>query len=110
MRTRDRERFAAWYQEECDKTYWENGPCCAGCDHWESDMGDTGRCTNAPIMSGSDVLLSMGVTFSSYTPPPGHPHTEARHSCGAFKDEFDWGRLPKEYLKRIGAKVTFNEP
>jgi len=97
--------FAVWYQEKCDIMYWQNGPCCAGCDHWQSDSGLTGRCTSAPIMSGRDVLLSMGIYSSSYTPPPDHPSTEATHRCGMFKDDFDWATLDADYLKRIGAKV-----
>lgn len=103
LRIKDREKFSEWYQEKCDKLYWQNGPCCAGCDHWQSDSSLTGRCTNAPILSGQDVMRSIGAHFSSYTPPPGHPFTEAQHKCGMFKDDFDWSTLDAEYLKRIGA-------
>jgi hypothetical protein len=39
----DREEFSRWYQEQCDHLYWTRGQCCAGCDHWRSDMGNTGR-------------------------------------------------------------------
>ena len=34
--------FDKWYQEKCDTLYWRNGPCCAGCDHWQSEGGLTG--------------------------------------------------------------------
>jgi hypothetical protein len=103
LKARDREEWAAEYQKTCDRMYWQQGYCCAGCDHWQSDSGLTGRCTAAPIMSGADVLRSFGVTFCTYTPPPGHPFTEADHKCGAFSDAFDWSTLPDDYLATIGA-------
>lgn len=93
------------YQAICDKFYWQNGPCCAGCDHWQSYEGLTGECTAAPPVSGDQVLKSMGIHWSTYTPPPGHPYTKADFKCGSFRDEFDWSTLPDEYLIKIGAKV-----
>lgn len=48
-------------------------------------------------------MRSLGCTFSSYTPPPGHPYTMADYVCGLFRDEFDWSSLDREYLERIGA-------
>lgn len=98
-----RARFDAWYQEKLDRFYWSHGRCCAGCDHWLSEQGMTGQCMSAPPVSGLDVLRSMGITFSTYTPPPGQPYTAHDHVCGAFKDEFDWSTLDPEYRKRIGA-------
>jgi len=92
------------YQEMCDKFYWSHGRCCAGCDHWSSDGGWIGICTSAPPVSGHQVMSSLGIEWSTYTPPPGQPFTERDHVCGAFKDDFDWTTLEPEYLKRIGAK------
>lgn len=103
MKARDREEWQREYQETCDREYWTFGQCCAGCDFWESYAGMSGRCTAAGIMSGEDVLRSMGVTFSSYTPPPGFPFSEASNWCGKFRDDFDWSSLDLEYLDRIGA-------
>ena len=103
MRNRDREEFAARYQEHCDRTYWTRGQCCAGCDHWQSDMGDTGRCAGAGIVSGADVVRSLGWLQSSYIPDPGFPFTRADHHCGQFRDDFDWSTLDRAYLERIGA-------
>jgi len=54
-------------------------------------------------VSGEDVLRSMGITFSSYTPPPGFPFSSATFHCGKFRDGFDWSVLDTEYLTRIGA-------
>lgn len=103
MERRDKEAWTARYQEMCDREYWKNGPCCAGCDHWQSDGGFLGECTASGIVSGMDVLKSMGVKFSSYIPGPGFPFTRQDHYCGMFRDEFDWSTLPEIYLHRIGA-------
>jgi len=97
---------AAWerkYQETCDRLYWTRGQCCAGCDHWQSDGGLTGLCSAAGIVSGEDVLRSMGITFSSYMPAPGFPFSNAENYCGKFRDDFDWSTLERDYLSRIGA-------
>ena len=99
----ERQEWDRRYQEECDKLYWTVGKCCAGCDHWESIGGLTGNCLAAGIMSGEDVIRSLGWSFSSYIPPPGMPFTEARDYCGKFSDAFDWSELDKAYLSRIGA-------
>lgn len=104
MKERDEAEWQRRYQEMCDKYYWAHGRCCAGCDHWASDAGWIGVCTSAPPVSGLDVLRSLGIEWSTYTPPPGQPFTEKSHVCGAFKDDFDWSTLELEYLKRIGAK------
>lgn len=95
-----------WYQRRCDTFFWKNGPCCAGCDHWSSERADIGECTHARIVPGVDVLRSMGITWSSYTPPPGHPYTNHDYVCGAFRDTFDWSTLDPDYLKQIGARIT----
>lgn len=100
---RDRAAFDRQYQEWCDTEYWRRGPCCAGCDHWRSDGGKSGECTAAGIVSGADVLRSMGISFSSYMPAPGHPYTQHHHHCGKFRDAFDWSTLDELYLTRIGA-------
>jgi hypothetical protein len=103
MREAERAEFDLWYQEECDRLYWQNGQCCAGCDHWRSEAANVGECAAAGIVSGEDVLRSMGVTWASYTPAPGFPLTRARDHCGKFKDDFDWSTLDWPYLKKIGA-------
>lgn len=105
LRTRDREAFDAWYQEHCDRFYWTRGQCCAGCDHWMSDGGMSGECSAAQIVSGIDVLRSMGIEAASFVPPPGHPYTKADFHCGKFKDDFDWSSLDHDYLEKIGATL-----
>ena len=104
MKQRDHEEWEAKYQEKCDRIYWQNGPCCAGCDHWRSSGGLFGDCTAGPIISGHDVARSMGWTWYTWTPPPGYPVTDHLHKCGLFKDDFDWQTLGPEYLRKIGAK------
>ncbi len=105
MKERARTDFERRYQERCDSFYWKHGRCCAGCDHWSSEMGDIGECMSAPPVSGVDVVRSLGIDWCTYTPPPGQPFTKHDHVCGAFKDEFDWSTLTPEYLQRIGAKA-----
>lgn len=103
MKRIEQQEFEDLYQERCDTLYWSKGRCCAGCDHWMSDKGFTGECEAAGIVSGADVMRSLGFTFCSYVPSPGFPITKADHRCGKFKDDFDWSTLDGEYLRRIGA-------
>ena len=104
VKQRDREDFNKWYQERCDSLYWSRGQCCAGCDHWQSEMGNTGQCQAGGILSGHDVMMSItGGGFSSYTPSPGYPYSTADHWCSLFKDDFDWSTLEPEYLRSVGA-------
>jgi len=105
VKARRQKEFDRHYQEHCDRLYWAHGPCCAGCDHWRSEAGETGECTAAGIASGADVLRSMGITFSSYLPAPGFPSSCATDHCGLFRDDFDWASLGDLYLRRIGAYV-----
>lgn len=100
---KERSDFEAWYQSRCDSHYWRYGKCCAGCDHWISIRGNNGECSAAGIVSGEQVLKSMGISFSSYIPAPGFPFTDMSHVCGLFCDNFDWSTLPMEYLTHIGA-------
>lgn len=101
-RSLDREAFERRHQESMDRFYWENGKCCAGCDHWHCEQGHTGQCTAAPPVSGEQVIKSLGLRGCSYVPPPDHPYTKMDFVCGAFKDGFDWSTLEEEYLMRIG--------
>lgn len=105
LKSLEADEWAERYQETCDSIYWKFGPCCAGCDHWSSYAGLSGQCMASPILSGADVMRSLGVTWCSYTPEPGHPYTEAKHRCGLFSDTFDWSTLEADYLRRIGAMV-----
>lgn len=103
MKEIKRDEWEAKYQSICDRLYWKIGKCCAGCDHWQSDAGLTGQCLAAGIVSGAEVIRSMGFTFSSYIPAPGFPHTKGNHVCGMFRDDFDWSSLPDDYLRSVGA-------
>lgn len=105
MAQREREEFAVWYQEVCDREYWQHGQRCCGCDFWQSEGGRSGRCSAAGIVSGEQVLRSLGVIWTSAwgIEPPGFPYTRKSFWCGKFKDDFDWSTLPLDYQKRIGA-------
>lgn len=101
----EEQKKTAWqrnYQKRCDTFFWKHGPCCAGCDHWASEMGDIGECMSAPPVSGEQVLRSCGIDWSSHLPPPGQPFTRREHRCGAFQDTFDWSTLDIDYLRAIG--------
>lgn len=47
----------------------------------------------------------LGISGSSFAFEAGHIVTPREHSCGDFKDEFDWSALPLTYRKSIGARV-----
>lgn len=98
-----RNEWAGQYQAKCDALYWKIGKCCAGCDHWGSDGAMIGQCSAAGIMSGEQVMRSLGISFSSYPFNPGFPYTESTHVCGLFRDDFDWSLLTDDYLHQIGA-------
>lgn len=103
LKQRERKEWERRYQEHCDRTYWTYGKCCAGCDHWQSEMGNLGFCIAAGIVTGEQVMRSMDIAFCSYTPPPGFPLTKAEFYCGQFRDDFDWSTLDHDYLAKIGA-------
>jgi hypothetical protein len=103
IKVREREAWLARYQAKCDREYWTRGQCCAGCDHWASDGGMTGTCDANGMVSGADVMRSIGAMWSTYTPPPGFPYTASDFHCGKFKDDFDWSTLDASYLQQIGA-------
>ena len=103
LKAKRREEFAQWYQEKCDRDYWTGGQCCAGCDFWNSEKGYSGECRAAGIVSGREVLASVGIVSWSGPLKPGHPMTHGDHWCGQFRDEFDWSTLDRDYLSRVGA-------
>jgi len=93
-------------QEFLDRFYFQNGPCCAGCDWWRSMSSLTGECTKAAIVPGKERMDALGISWTSQRVTSGHPITDRSYKCGQFKDEFDWTTLPLPYRKRIGAPVT----
>lgn len=99
----DQQDFDKWYQEVCDTDYWKFGQCCAGCDFWNSEKGYSGECRAAGIVSGREVLASIGIVSWSGPLKPGYPMTHGDHWCGQFRDEFDWSILDRDYLGRVGA-------
>ena len=89
-------------QEAIDAFYWQNGPCCAGCDWWRSYNSISGECRKAAPVSGKERASLLGMYNVSASVPAGHPLTPRGHSCGDFKDEFDWTTLPLTYRRRVG--------
>lgn len=47
----------------------------------------------------------MGIHSVSLVTGAGHIVTPRDHSCGDFRDGFDWASLPVPYLLRIGATI-----
>lgn len=97
-------------QEWCDRLYWSNGPCCAGCDHWSRILASAGECTKAAPVGGRERIAMMGLHSCSLPLEAGHPMTPATHKCGDFKDEFDWSTLSPWYLRSIGYRAPPPEP
>lgn len=89
-----------------DRFYTANGPCCAGCDWWDSFNGVAGQCTRSAPVAGTERLAMLGMTGVSRPIGAGHIMTPREHRCGDFKDEFDWGSLPPHYLKLIGRNAA----
>ncbi len=90
-------------QEITDAFYWSTGPCCSGCDWWQSLNSVAGECTkSAPVSAGERVAM-LGITSLSLKIGAGHILTPRDHRCGDFRDTLDWSSLPLPYLKRIGA-------
>ncbi len=90
-------------QEFIDKFYWQNGPCCAGCDHWRHINSLVGDCQKSAPVSGAERTNMLGMEGASIHLPAGHIVTRRDHHCGDFKDDFDWASLPLAYLCRVGA-------
>lgn len=92
---------SAW-QESADRFYMQNGPCCAGCDHWQSLGPTVGECTRSAPVSSTERLAMIGIERCSLAPSCGHALTKREHVCGEFSDGFDWSSLPLAYRKKIG--------
>jgi len=51
----------------------------------------------------------MGISWSSYTPPPDYPYTARDDVCGGFRDTFEWETLGEDYLREIGHHASIGE-
>ena len=89
-------------QEESDRFYWRNGPCCAGCDWWRRFNSVAGECTRSAPAPARERWAMLGISGSSLNAGAGHVVTQREHLCGEFRDAFDWSALPAHYLRRIG--------
>lgn len=93
-------------QEHHDRLYFQNGPCCAGCDWWRSISSQVGDCTRSAPVDGQSRWDMLGISSASIVPAAGHVVTKAGHVCGDFADTFDWSTLPLPYRRRVGAPMT----
>lgn len=92
-------------QEIMDTFYWRNGPCCAGCDHWESLNSRAGLCNKAAPIPANERAAMLDISSYTMNIGCGPPLTLRDYKCGSFKDDFDWSVLPPGYLRRIGAEL-----
>lgn len=92
-------------QDWVDSFYHNNGPCCAGCDHWRYINSAYGECLKSKIVSGKERGDVIGFDQCSMRIPAGHALTERDYVCGNFIDNFDWSSLPLAHRKRIGASI-----
>jgi hypothetical protein len=95
-------------QQAIDAFYWKHGPCCSGCDYWETPNGVVGDCKKSTPVSGAQRWSMLGISSASIEPMAGHIVTRRDHVCGEFKDGFDWLSLPAHYLREIGYKCPEN--
>ena len=92
-------------QEILDTFYFQNGPCCAGCDWWRYLTSRAGECTKSAPVGASERWDMLSIEACSMQLGIGHVMTPREHFCGDFKDEFDWTSLPIGYRKRVGAPL-----
>lgn len=92
-------------QEHLDRFYFQNGPCCAGCDWWNWQNSLTGECQKSAPISGEERWAMLDITGCSLPFDAGHIITKRDHHCGGFNDVFDWPSLPLAYKKRVGAPL-----
>lgn len=91
------------FEQECvDRFYWLNGPCCAGCDWWSRLNSVAGECRRSAPVSHNERVALIGMPVISLSAEAGHVITPRRHCCGMFRDQFDWGSLPPDYLALVG--------
>jgi hypothetical protein len=93
-------------QELMDAFYFKNGPCCAGCDWWQSGSPVSGECRRSAPVSARERVELLGMTNLSLKIGAGHVLTPRDHHCGDFKDEFDWSTLTPWYRRRVGAPAS----
>jgi hypothetical protein len=92
-------------QEILDTFYFENGPCCAGCDWWRHLNSRVGECTKSAPVGHEERWAMVSIELATLYTGSGHIATDRSHHCGDFKDQFDWSSLPLPYLKRVGAPL-----
>lgn len=89
-------------QKHADKFYFQHGPCCAGCDHWQLVNSCVGLCLKSKIVPGHERASMLGIHGCSLDVGAGHAMTQCDHVCAHFSDAFDWSTLPLHYLREIG--------
>ena len=81
-------------QKFVDSFYRQNGPCCAGCDHWQWHNSAVGDCTKSAPVSASERHSMLGMQSCSTELKAGHILTKRDHVCGDFIDTYNWKEKP----------------
>lgn len=75
----------------CIKQFYEdNGPCCAGCDHWDPIGASIGECTRTAPVAGKDRISMLGWDNCTLPVDSGHIVTPREHRCGEFIETETW--------------------
>ncbi len=94
-------------REAVDRFYFAHGaPCCAGCDWWQYLNSVAGECRASAPVAAAERFAMIGISGCSLSADAGHVITPRDHSCGQFRDSFDWSALPLAYQRRIGATAA----
>lgn len=97
-------------QEAVDRFYFTHGaPCCAGCDWWSHINSASGECRLSAPVAETERWAMVGISGCSLSTGAGQVVTPRAHSCGQFRDSFDWSSLPPAYQRRIGARLAAEE-
>ncbi len=61
-----------------------------------------GECMKSAPVSERERWAMVGIHIPSITTGAGHVMTPREHTCGEFRDTFDWSTLPPAYQRRVG--------
>ncbi|WP_252108939.1 MULTISPECIES: hypothetical protein [unclassified Halomonas] len=76
---------------QCIKAFYdENGPCCAGCDHWDPIGASVGECTRTAPVAGADRISVLGWDNVTMRIDSGQIVTPREHWCGEFIETETW--------------------
>ncbi|RUR26796.1 hypothetical protein ELY33_16955 [Vreelandella andesensis] len=87
---RSKEEKEALARKNIKEFYVKNGPCCAGCDHWDPLGASVGECTRTAPVTGIDRVSMLGWDNVTMRIDSGHIVTPREHVCGEFIETEVW--------------------